>query len=106
MLLEDAAEEGDAGETAGGGDFALAGAGVFGEVFAGVADAERVDQVGERSAVTLVDQAGYVGLVTLQPTGHLRHGDVRLQVGAVLDDEPFEIGVEAAWHGVGSAGQR
>ena len=106
VVLEDLVEEGGAGETAARGDFVLAGAGVGSEVFSGVADAEGIDQVGEAHPVAFVDQARDVGLVAVQPAGHLRHGEVRFQVGPVLEDELFEIGVEAAWHGVRSAGQR
>ena len=99
-LLEDAVEEGNAREAAGRGDLLLAGAGVRRAVLLRVPDPERVDQVRKGHAVELIDQFGDVGLVRLQATGHLRHREVRLQEGAALEDEPFEIVAELAWHGV------
>ena len=98
-LLVDPVEEGNAREAAGSRDFLLAGAGMLFAIGLRVPDPERVDQVRERHPIELVDQAGDVSLVGLQPTGHFRHREVRLQVGAALDDEPLEIGVESAWHG-------
>lgn len=99
-LLEDAAEERDARKAAGCSDLLLTGAGVLRSVFLCMSDPERVDQVREGRAVGFVDQPGDVGLVGLQPTGHFRYREMRLQKGFPLEDEAFKIGIELAWHGV------